>query len=142
MKTVKFYTLGCKVNLYETEAMKGLFVEKGYEITEADNADIFIINTCTVTAVGDKKSRQMIRRAKKANKNAIVAVVGCYAQVSPEEVAKMEEVDIILGTTGRKNIVEYIESYSGEKMNKVQEDIPAIYENITSCEQSRTGRSP
>lgn len=138
MKTVKFYTLGCKVNLYETEAMKGLFSDKGYIITEADDADIFIINTCTVTAVGDKKSRQMIRRAKKLNKNSIVAVVGCYAQVSPEEVAKMEEVDIILGTTGRKNIVEYIESYSGEKMNMVNGDIPAVYENITSCEQSRT----
>ncbi len=138
MKTVKFYTLGCKVNLYETEAMKGLFTDRGYTVTESDNADVFVINTCTVTAVGDKKSRQMIRRAKKNNKNAIVAVVGCYAQVSAQEVAKMQEVDIILGTTGRKSIVDYVESFSGEKTNLVNEDIPSVYESITSAEQSRT----
>ena len=72
MKYVKFYTLGCKVNLYETEAMKQLFRQRGYEVTEGDYADVFVINTCTVTAVGDKKSRQMIRRAKKHNKNAVV----------------------------------------------------------------------
>ncbi len=138
MKTVKFYTLGCKVNLYETEAMKSLFTDRGYTVTESDNADVFVINTCTVTAVGDKKSRQMIRRAKKNNKNAIVAVVGCYAQVSAQEVAKMQEVDIILGTTGRKSIVDYVESFSGEKTNLVNEDIPSVYESITSAEQSRT----
>ncbi len=138
MKTVKFYTLGCKVNLYETEAMKSLFQNRGYTVTENDDADVFVINTCTVTAVGDKKSRQMIRRAKKCNENAIVAVVGCYAQVSPEQVAKMPEVDLILGTSGRKNIVDYVEQYSGEKMNMVLKDIPSVYEDIASDTQSRT----
>jgi len=138
MKTVKFYTLGCKVNLYETEAMKSLFQSRGYVVTEDEAADVFIINTCTVTAVGDKKSRQMIRRARKNNQNAIVAVVGCYAQVSPEQVAKMPEVDIILGTSGRKNIVDYVEQYNGEKMNMVLKNIPSVYENIASDTQSRT----
>ena len=114
MKYVKFYTLGCKVNLYETEAMKQLFRQRGYEVTEGDYADVFVINTCTVTAVGDKKSRQMIRRAKKHNKNAVVIAAGCYSQVAPEKVAQLPEVDIIVGTAGRKNIVDYAEQYSAE----------------------------
>ena len=71
MKKVKFHTLGCKVNLYETEAMKGLFEKAGYEITESEDADVFVINTCTVTAMSDRKSRQMIRRAKKKNPKEI-----------------------------------------------------------------------
>ena len=86
MKKVKFHTLGCKVNLYETEAMKGLFEESGYSITESDDADVLVINTCTVTAMSDRKSRQMIRRAKKNNPESIVVVLGCYSQVAPEDV--------------------------------------------------------
>ena len=82
MKTVKFYTLGCKVNIYETEAMKKLFVNDGYIVTEKDDADVFVINTCTVTAISDRKSRQMIRRAKHKNPNATVVVAGCFSQVS------------------------------------------------------------
>ena len=76
MEKVKFLTLGCKVNLYETEAMKGLFENAGYEVTESEDADVFVINTCTVTAMSDRKSRQMIRRAKKKNPKSIVAVLG------------------------------------------------------------------
>ena len=111
MKKVKFLTLGCKVNLYETEAMKGLFENAGYEVTESEDADVFVINTCTVTAMSDRKSRQMIRRAKKKNPKSIVAVLGCYSQVAPEEVAKIEDIDIIMGTTDRTKIVEYVTSW-------------------------------
>ncbi len=138
MKKVKFITLGCKVNLYETEAMKGLFENSGYEITESENADIFVINTCTVTAMSDSKSRQMIRRAKKNNPDSIVVVVGCYSQVAPEEVAKIQDIDIIMGTTDRTRIVEYTESFAGERQVHVKSEIPKIFEDLKSTHQSRT----
>ncbi|MFS8540544.1 MAG: tRNA (N(6)-L-threonylcarbamoyladenosine(37)-C(2))-methylthiotransferase MtaB, partial [Tissierellales bacterium] len=87
MRKVAFYTLGCKVNQYETEAMEEMFRKRGYEIVSfEDKADIYIINTCTVTNLGDRKSRQFIRRAKKLNEDSIVAAVGCYSQIAPEEV--------------------------------------------------------
>ena len=138
MKKVKFLTLGCKVNLYETEAMKGLFEKAGYEITESEDADVFVINTCTVTAMSDRKSRQMIRRAKKKNPKSIVAVVGCYSQVSPEEVAKIEDIDIIMGTTDRTKIVEYVESFDGNRQNRVNAEIPKVFEDLKSTHQNRT----
>ena len=88
MKTAAFYTLGCKVNQYETEAMSEIFSKNGYKIADFNEVcDVYVINTCTVTSIGDRKSRQMIRRAKYLNPNSIVAVVGCYSQVSPDEVA-------------------------------------------------------
>lgn len=138
MKKVKFLTLGCKVNLYETEAMKGLFEKAGYEITESEDADVFVINTCTVTAMSDRKSRQMIRRAKKKNPKSIVAVVGCYSQVSSEEVAKIEDIDIIMGTTDRTKIVEYVESFDGNRQNRVNAEIPKVFEDLKSTHQNRT----
>lgn len=138
MKKVRFYTLGCKVNLYETEAMKGLFRQAGYVITEDEDADVFVINTCTVTAIGDKKSRQFIRRAKKANPNSIVIVVGCYSQIAPDEVAKIKDVDIILGTTDRTKIVEYAENFAGSQISYVQAEIPKVFEDLKSTHQSRT----
>lgn len=138
MKKVKFLTLGCKVNLYETEAMKGLFEKSGYEVTENEDADVFVINTCTVTAMSDRKSRQMIRRAKKKNPQSIVAVVGCYSQVSPDEVAKIEDIDIIMGTTDRTKIVEYVETFDGNRQTYVKSEIPKIFEDLKSTHQSRT----
>lgn len=138
MKKVKFLTLGCKVNLYETEAMKGLFENSGYEITESEDADVFVINTCTVTAMSDRKSRQMIRRAKKKNPQSIVVVVGCYSQVAPDEVAKIEDIDIIMGTTDRTKIVEYVESFDGNRQNRVKEEIPKVFEDLKSTHQNRT----
>ena len=96
---VAFHTLGCKVNQYETEAMMKDFRQQGYEIVdERDYADVYIINTCTVTAVADRKSRQYIRRMKSVNPDSVVAVTGCYAQIKPEEVAAVEGVDIVAGT--------------------------------------------
>ena len=139
MKKVQFHTLGCKVNLYETEAMKGLFEQAGYTVCEDGTADVYVINTCTVTAVGDKKSRQLIRRAKKHNPDSIVAVVGCYSQIAPEEVKKIPDVDIILGTTDRSKIVEYVENFSGTKTSYVQKEIPSVFENLKSTHHQRHG---
>lgn len=119
MKTASFYTLGCKVNQYETEAMSEIFSKNGYKITDFNEVcDVYVINTCTVTSIGDRKSRQMIRRAKHLNPNSIVAVVGCYSQVSPDEVAKIEGVNIILGTKDRKNLCEIADKMLAEKENQ------------------------
>lgn len=109
MKKVAFYTLGCKVNQYETEAMAELFEKAGYTVVDFDEyADVYVINTCTVTNLGDRKSRQMIRRAKRLNEHSIVAVVGCYAQTAAEEVSRIEGVNLIIGTKDRSRIVEFV----------------------------------
>ena len=123
MKTVAFYTLGCKVNQYETEAMSEIFAKNGYKVSSFDSVcDVYVINTCTVTNIGDRKSRQMIRRARNLNPGAIIAVVGCYSQVSPDEVAKIEGVNIILGTKERKNLCAMVESLKsgGAKISDVE----------------------
>ncbi|MBM7623147.1 tRNA (N(6)-L-threonylcarbamoyladenosine(37)-C(2))-methylthiotransferase MtaB [Sporohalobacter salinus] len=124
MKQVAFYTLGCKVNQYDTEAMITLFTAAGYELVDfAEKADIYIINTCTVTHQGARKSRQMIRRAKRRNPQAIVAVVGCYPQVSPEEILEIDGVDLIVGTEGRREILDLIKQVkrADEPLNFVQD---------------------
>lgn len=116
MKTVAFCTLGCKVNQYETNAMEKSFTEAGYKVVSfSDVADVYVINTCTVTGVGDKKSRQMIRRAKKNNENAIVAAVGCMAQVAKDDVLKIKEADIVLGNNQKQKIVECVTRAMEEK---------------------------
>lgn len=120
MKTVSFCTLGCKVNQYETEAMTKLFFDAGYEIKDFDEfCDIYVINTCTVTGTGDRKSRQMIHRAKKLNPNAVIAVVGCYSQVAPREVEKIDGVSLVLGTSERSKIVEHVEKYLNDSQKSV-----------------------
>lgn len=112
MKTVAFLTLGCKVNTYESEAMLKLFQQAGYQYVDfKDHADVYVINTCTVTNTGDSKSRQMIRKAIRQNPQATICVVGCYSQVASEEVAKIEGVGVILGTQFRNQIVEFVEEY-------------------------------
>ena len=115
MKKIAFYTLGCKVNQYETEAMAELFSKKGYEICDFEGfSDIYVINTCTVTGMSDRKSRQIIRRAKKHNPNSFVIVTGCYAQTSPEDILKIDGVNLILGTQERSKIVELYEKHMQE----------------------------
>lgn len=115
MSRIAFTTLGCKVNLYDSEAMAELFSEKGYEIVDFDEAaDIYVINTCTVTNFGDKKSRQMIRRARRQNKNSIIVATGCYAQVKPETVSGIEGINIVIGTKDRSKVVEIVEAYKAE----------------------------
>lgn len=122
MKKVKFSTLGCKVNQYETEAMAELFVKNGYEITEDYNCDVFVLNTCTVTNLSDRKSRQQISKIRSENSDSIIAVVGCYSQVSPDEIENIEGVNVILGTKYRKEIVELCElaKSSNKIINKVE----------------------
>ena len=118
MKKVAFITLGCKVNQYETNAMIQQFIKKGYEIVEPTNqADIYIVNTCTVTNMSDRKSRQMLRRVKELNANAVIVACGCYVQVAKEEMEKIQEVDFVLGNNEKKEIVEIIEAYA-EKNKK------------------------
>lgn len=115
MKKVASHALGCKVNQYESEAIAELFAQKGYEIVDIDEwADIYIINTCTVTNFGDKKSRQLIRKVKRQNPEAVVAAIGCYAQTAPDEIKNIEGVNLIIGTKGRKDIVDLVESYVPE----------------------------
>lgn len=122
MKKVSFYTLGCKVNQYETNGMIQKFKEAGYEIVNMnkDISDICIVNTCTVTNMSDRKSRQALRRVKDKNKNAIIVAVGCYAQVSKEELEKMPEIDIVLGNDEKTDIVKYIEKYDEEKQKVIE----------------------
>ncbi|HEY8421354.1 MAG TPA: tRNA (N(6)-L-threonylcarbamoyladenosine(37)-C(2))-methylthiotransferase MtaB [Thermoclostridium sp.] len=113
MKKVAFLTLGCKVNTYETEGMKRLFEKSGYLVVEPDTAaDVYVINTCTVTHLSDRKSRQMIRRARRLNPNAVIAAVGCYAQVAPEEVSKIEGVNLVIGNNHKSEIVDLVENAS------------------------------
>lgn len=112
MPAVAFHTLGCKVNHYETEAIWQLFKDAGYERSEFDNrADVYVINTCTVTNTGDKKSRQIIRRAIRKNPDAVICVTGCYAQTSPAEIMAIPGVDIVIGTQDRVKVLDYIEQY-------------------------------
>lgn len=116
MATVAFHTLGCKVNHYETEAIWQLFKEAGYERTEFERAaDVYVINTCTVTNTGDKKSRQIIRRAVRQNPDAVICVTGCYAQTSPAEIMAIPGVDIVVGTQDRSSMLGYIEQYKNER---------------------------
>lgn len=118
-QTVAFCTLGCKVNQYETNAMIEKFIKKGYEIRQFhEKADIYIINTCTVTNIADRKSRQMLRRVKEINPKALVVACGCYAQVAKEELSKIEEIDLVYGTNEKNKIVEYIEEFQKGKSPK------------------------
>lgn len=116
MATVAFHTLGCKVNHYETEAIWQLFKEADYDRVDFEtNADVFVINTCTVTNTGDKKSRQVIRRAIRQNPDAVVCVTGCYAQTSPAEIMNIPGVDIVVGTQDRNKLIGYIETFKNER---------------------------
>ena len=127
MKKVAFYTLGCKVNQYETEAMLEMYKKDGYTQVESEEfADVYVINTCTVTHMSDRKSRQYIRRMKKKNPDAIIAVVGCYSQVSPEEILEIEEVNLVMGTNERRQIVEEIKKLDASKKASTVDDIMKV----------------
>lgn len=116
MSSVAFHTLGCKVNHYETEAIWQLFKENGYSRTVFEKqSDVYVINTCTVTNTGDKKSRQVIRRAVRQNPDAVICVTGCYAQTSPAEIMAIPGVDIVVGTQERTKMLDYIEQYKTER---------------------------
>ncbi len=124
MPNVAFYTLGCKVNFYDTEAIWQLFKNEGYEQVDFEQkaADVYVINTCTVTNTGDKKSRQIIRRAVRRNPEAIIAVTGCYAQTSPAEIMAIPGVDLVVGTQDRDKLMTYIADIQNDRkpMNAVR----------------------
>ena len=148
-RVVKFITLGCKVNQYETNAMAQKFLEKGYKVIEEEKEqneekpDICIINTCTVTNMSDRKSRQMLRREKENNKNVIVVAVGCYAQVAKNELNKISEIDLVLGNNEKVDIVKYVEDYINENENNIEiEDVMqsrlfSDFGDITFTEKTR-----
>lgn len=121
---VLFITLGCKANQYETNAMEQSFLKSGYDIVnDSDVPDICVVNTCSVTNIAERKSRQMLRRMKELNKKAIVVACGCYSQVGKDELEKMPEVDIIVGVNDKNNIVEIVEKYikQSEKIEEVSD---------------------
>lgn len=121
---VAIHTLGCKVNTYESQAMLRLFEQRGYEeVSFKEQADVYVVNTCTVTNTGDSKSRQMIRKAIRKNPKAVICVVGCYAQVAPEEIEAIDGVSVILGTQFRHEIVDLVEQYrqNGQRIVKVRD---------------------
>ena len=116
---VAFYTLGCKVNQYETNGMIQEFKKEGYEIVDfSEKADIYIVNTCTVTSMSDRKSRQILRRTKELNPSAIVVAVGCYAQVGKENLKAIPEIDLILGTNEKSKMIDYIEEFKEDNIKK------------------------
>ena len=121
-KKVSFVTLGCKVNQYESNAMAQKFIDKNYKICDIeDSPDIIIVNTCTVTNIADRKSRQLLRKAKETNPKAIVVACGCYVQVAKDKVDSIEEIDISIGNSEKKDIVSIVENYiyQNEKINKI-----------------------
>ena len=122
MKNISFYTLGCKVNQYETNAMMQKFQEAGYKIVDINDkiSDICVINTCTVTNMSDRKSRQMLRKIKEKNNNAIIIATGCYAQVAKKQLEEMPEVDIVIGNDEKNDIVYFLEEYM-KKQQKIVE---------------------
>ncbi len=143
-KKVAFYTLGCKVNQYESESIKNQLIEVGYEIVGFDKkADIYIINSCTVTSVADKKTRSLMRRVKKNNPESILILTGCYAQTNTKELQEFPEIDYIIGNIDKREIFNFIEELGNKKMNKIQsndifqEEKYMEYEFATLREMSR-----
>ena len=143
MRRVGLYTLGCKVSQYETEAIGEAFESRGFEIAPFDSVcDAYVINTCTVTAESDRKSRQIVRRAIAKNPSAVVAVVGCYSQRAPEELLGIKGVDIVIGTAGKLDVVGRVEFMLDNPTEKayssVEELDDALFEPMTITRAPRT----
>ncbi|SEQ08369.1 threonylcarbamoyladenosine tRNA methylthiotransferase MtaB [Lachnospiraceae bacterium RM5] len=135
MPSVALHNLGCKVNAYETEAMTEMLENAGFEIVPfKDDADIYIINTCTVTNIADRKSRQMLHKAKKKNKDAIVIATGCYVQVAADDILKDNAIDIVVGNDVKRNIVEIIKDYLENK------DLDSTKKNIIDINDVKVKR--
>ena len=123
-RKVAFYTLGCKVNQYETNSMMEEFINAGYEVVDYESfADVYVVNTCTVTNMSDRKSRQILRRAKEINNESVLCAVGCYAQVAKSELEKIDDIDLILGTNDKRNLVQKVEEClaNHKKMSEVSD---------------------
>ncbi|MGL5625334.1 tRNA (N(6)-L-threonylcarbamoyladenosine(37)-C(2))-methylthiotransferase MtaB [Cetobacterium sp.] len=123
-KKVAFYTLGCKVNQYESESIKNQLIKIGYEEEEFENkSDIYIVNSCTVTSVADKKTRNVLRRAKKMNPDSVVIVTGCYAQTNSKELLEIEEIDFVVGNSNKSGLVDFIQDIENKKSKILTENI-------------------
>ena len=141
MKKAALHNLGCKVNAYETEAMQEMLEHAGYEIVPfKEGADVYIINTCTVTNIADRKSRQMLHRARKMNPDAIVVAAGCYVQAQAEKHEADPCIDIVLGNNRKKDLIkvleEYVQSgnaefYHREEIGQLLEEYAVMYEKQT-----------
>lgn len=143
MKNVALYNLGCKVNSYETDGMRQMLEEKGYRIVPFDRqADIYIVNTCTVTNIADRKSRQILHRAKQLNPDAVVVAVGCYVQTGREAVEKDESIDLAIGNNHKKDIVEILETFLADRQDKTLQGrtVPEIG-NIREYEEMQLRRT-
>ena len=115
-KRAALHNLGCKVNAYETEAMRQLLEEAGYEIVDfSETADVYVVNTCSVTNIADRKSRQMLRRARRQNPDGILAAAGCYVQTKTEDVRKDADVDIMIGNNKKRDLVRMIEEFEADR---------------------------
>jgi threonylcarbamoyladenosine tRNA methylthiotransferase MtaB len=130
-KKAAFYTLGCKLNFSETSTISRLFEDAGYaKVDFEENPDIFVINTCSVTENADKKCKQLVKRAKKINPESFVVIIGCYAQLKPEEIAKMEGVDMVLGANEKFNLIEHL-----EKIESKPEAAIVSFDNIKKASE-------
>lgn len=123
-KKVAFYTLGCKVNQYESESLKNQLVKLGYEEEEFENkADIYIVNSCTVTSIADKKTRNVLRRAKKNSPDSLVIVTGCYAQTNSKELLEIEEIDFVVGNSNKSGLADFVQDIENKKSKVLSENI-------------------
>ena len=140
MKKAALHNLGCKVNAYETEAMRELLEEDGYEIVPfSEIADVYVVNTCTVTAVADQKSRQMLHRAKKMNPDAVVVAAGCYVQTAADKIKEDNSIDILLGNNKKENLLPELHRYLKE--HRKEADILDINDGVVSYETLRVKKS-
>ena len=120
---VKFITLGCKTNFYESQALGEMFKAAGYTVVKSGKADVIVVNTCAVTSMGAQKSRQQIHKAKKENPTAVIVVMGCYSQIDPKALEDSSDIDVLLGTSGRNRIIELVEKAQKGKRQVVHGDI-------------------
>ena len=127
MKSVALHNLGCKVKGYEMDVMQQMLQENGYKIVSFDEmADIYIVNTCTVTNISDRKSRQMLHMARKMNPDAIVVAVGCYVQTGKEDIIKDAGIDLAIGNNKKKDLITILENYIIKKYDKTNGNITEI----------------
>ncbi|MDR1897811.1 MAG: tRNA (N(6)-L-threonylcarbamoyladenosine(37)-C(2))-methylthiotransferase MtaB [Prevotellaceae bacterium] len=142
-RKVAFYTLGCKLNFAETSTLSGIFTNNGFErVDHSQSADIYVINTCSVTEQSDRKCRQVIRKFIRQSPNAIIAVTGCYAQLKPEEIASIEGVDLVLGADGKEKLFEYINSIGNKGETRIFSceinDVDSFFQAFSSGDRTRS----
>ena len=129
MKKAALHNLGCKVNGYETEAMQKLLEEDGYEIVPFhEKADVYVINTCTVTNIADRKSRQMLHRARKLNPEAVIVAAGCYVQAQEEAGQAIEGIDILIGNNQKKNLISLLHAHEQHAVSYTHLTLPTKLE--------------